>query len=101
MRMLELRDERLECVRRSDSAPPPAGVAAQVSANERALATAALLKARIAHGKSTPPESARANGLKTALDMIIAPKEAFEQLRVAPTWGWALLILLVLYAVAS
>ncbi len=47
------------------------------------------------------PGKARANGLKTALDVIIAPKEAFEQLRVAPTWGWALLILLVLYAVAS
>ena len=47
------------------------------------------------------PGKARANGLKTALDMIIAPKDAFEQLREAPTWGWALLILLVLYAVAS
>lgn len=43
----------------------------------------------------------RANGLKTALDVIIAPKEAFEQLREAPTWGWALLIVIVLYAIAS
>jgi hypothetical protein len=43
----------------------------------------------------------KANGLKTALDTIISPKEAFEQLRVAPTWGWALLLTIVLYAVAS
>ncbi|MGB8519892.1 MAG: YIP1 family protein [Candidatus Tumulicola sp.] len=47
------------------------------------------------------PGKARANGLKTVLDVIIAPREAFEQLRAAPTWGWALLILLVLYALAS
>ncbi|HEU5479666.1 MAG TPA: hypothetical protein VFU90_07515, partial [Candidatus Tumulicola sp.] len=43
----------------------------------------------------------KANGLKTALDTIISPKEAFEQLRVAPTWGWALLLTIVLYAFAS
>lgn len=33
-----------------------------------------------------------ASGLKTALDVVIAPKDAFVQLRSAPTWGWALLI---------
>jgi hypothetical protein len=43
----------------------------------------------------------KASGLKTALDTIIAPKDAFEQLRAAPTWGWALLLVIVLYAVAS
>jgi hypothetical protein len=43
-------------------------------------------------------ETPKANGLKTALDTIIAPKDAFEQLRVSPTWGWAFLITLVLYA---
>ncbi len=43
----------------------------------------------------------KANGLKTALDIVIAPKEAFEQLRAAPIWGWALLLVIVLYAVAS
>ncbi|HEY1654330.1 MAG TPA: hypothetical protein VGF86_04365 [Candidatus Tumulicola sp.] len=43
----------------------------------------------------------KANGLKTALDTIVAPKEAFEQLRVVPTWGWALLISIVLYALAG
>ena len=47
------------------------------------------------------PEKVRANGLKTALDIIVSPKEAFESLRVAPTWGWAILIVFVLYAVAS
>ena len=43
----------------------------------------------------------KANGLKTALDVVIAPKEAFESLRRVPTWGWALLIVIVLYAIAS
>ncbi|MGA8533277.1 MAG: hypothetical protein WB615_04135 [Candidatus Tumulicola sp.] len=43
----------------------------------------------------------KASGLKTALDTVIAPKEAFEQLAVAPTWGWALLLVIVIYAVAS
>jgi hypothetical protein len=39
--------------------------------------------------------SLKPNGLKVALDTIVAPKEAFESIRVAPTWGWALLIVLV------
>ena len=42
---------------------------------------------------STP---AKANGLKTALDVIIAPKEAFESISVHPTWGWAIVIAIVL-----
>ncbi|HVA32656.1 MAG TPA: hypothetical protein VNG31_00825, partial [Candidatus Baltobacteraceae bacterium] len=41
-------------------------------------------------------ETPRANGLKTALDTIVAPQEAFERLRSAPTWGWAFLIAAVL-----
>jgi hypothetical protein len=45
--------------------------------------------------------ASKGNGLKTALDTVIAPKDAFEELRRAPTWGWALLVVLVLYAVAS
>jgi hypothetical protein len=45
--------------------------------------------------------AAKSNGLKTALDTIVAPKEAFEQLRAAPTWGWALLLTIVLYALAG
>jgi len=43
----------------------------------------------------------KANGLKTVVDTIVAPKEAFESLRVAPTWGWALLIAVVLILVSS
>jgi Yip1 domain len=46
------------------------------------------------------PETPKANGLKTAIDIVIAPKEAFESLRVSPTWGWAFLITLVLALVA-
>ena len=38
----------------------------------------------------------KANGLKTAIDIVISPKEAFESLRVSPTWGWAFLITCVL-----
>lgn len=37
-------------------------------------------------------EAPKSNGLKTALDIIVAPAEAFEQLRVAPTWLFACLI---------
>lgn len=47
----------------------------------------------------TAPSSA--NGLRNAFDIVIAPKDALERLSVAPTWGWALLIVLVLYALAS
>jgi hypothetical protein len=48
---------------------------------------------------STTP--ARPNGLKTALDTIVAPKDAFERLRTTPTWGWAFLLALILYAAAA
>jgi hypothetical protein len=41
-------------------------------------------------------EAPKGNGLKTAIDILIAPKEAFEALRVVPTWGWALIVALVL-----
>ena len=44
------------------------------------------------------PAAPKANGAVTALNVIVAPREAFEALRVAPTWGWALLITLVLTA---
>ncbi|HEY5339854.1 MAG TPA: hypothetical protein VIK27_02415 [Candidatus Aquilonibacter sp.] len=43
----------------------------------------------------------RPNGLKTAWDTIVAPKEAFTSLRIAPTWGWALLIVVVVGMLAS
>jgi hypothetical protein len=38
----------------------------------------------------------KANGLATLLDTIVSPKEAFERLAIAPTWGWALLFSLAL-----
>ena len=34
----------------------------------------------------------KANGLSTLLNVIAAPKEAFETLKVAPTWGWAMIV---------
>ena len=37
-------------------------------------------------------QAPRPSGLKTALDTIVSPKEAFESIRVAPTWGWAIVI---------
>jgi len=46
-------------------------------------------------------QAPKANGLKTALDTIVAPNEAFERLRTAPTWGWAFLITLILYMLGS
>jgi hypothetical protein len=41
-------------------------------------------------------EIPKANGLNTVLDTIVSPKEAFETLAVRPTWGWALIVSLVL-----
>jgi hypothetical protein len=46
-------------------------------------------------------QAPQANGLKTVLDTIVAPKEAFESIRVIPTWGWALAIAVLLTAVSS
>ncbi len=42
-----------------------------------------------------------ANGLKTVLDTIVAPKEAFESIRAVPTWGWALAIAILLSAIGT
>lgn len=42
------------------------------------------------------PVAAKANGLATVLDTIVAPSEAFERQRTAPTWGWALIVSIVL-----
>jgi hypothetical protein len=46
-------------------------------------------------------DTPKANGLKTIVDTIVAPKEAFESIRVAPTWGWALLITIVLVLLSA
>jgi hypothetical protein len=48
-----------------------------------------------------PTIPARASGLKTALDTIVAPRDAFERLRAAPTGGWALVLAIVLYAIGT
>ncbi len=45
-------------------------------------------------------DTPKANGLKTVVDTIVSPKEAFESIRRAPTWVWALLIAIVVTAVA-
>jgi Yip1 domain len=42
------------------------------------------------------PPAPKGSGLKNAVDIVIAPKEALEQIRVAPTWGWAYLIAVVI-----
>ena len=44
-------------------------------------------------------EAPKGSGLKTAIDILIAPKDAFEALRVVPTWGWALIAALALMVV--
>ncbi|MBV8284314.1 MAG: YIP1 family protein [Candidatus Eremiobacteraeota bacterium] len=41
-------------------------------------------------------EAPKGDGLKTTLDIVVAPKDAFERLRTAPTWGWACAIAIVL-----
>lgn len=50
--------------------------------------------------ESTAP-AAKANGLSTVVNTIAAPSDAFETLRVAPTWGWACLIAIVLLAIGT
>jgi hypothetical protein len=49
----------------------------------------------------SPQPAPKASGLQTVLNVISAPKEAFETLREAPTWGWALIITFVLVAIGT
>jgi len=51
----------------------------------------------------TAPQSApaQADGLATALQIIAAPRTALERLRVAPTWGWAFVIAMILGAIGT
>lgn len=49
----------------------------------------------------TTTGSERANGLTTALNVIVAPGEAFEALRNGPTWGWALIVALVVFLIGN
>jgi hypothetical protein len=62
-------------------------------AGSRATARAKLKKVRMALATSEAPKG---SGLKTVIDTLIAPKDAFEALSVVPTWGWALTIALAL-----
>ncbi|MEO9264011.1 MAG: YIP1 family protein [Candidatus Baltobacteraceae bacterium] len=48
-----------------------------------------------------PTPAPSANGLKTLIDTIVSPKEAFESIRTFPTWGLALAITIVLSALGS
>lgn len=41
------------------------------------------------------------DGLKTAVDIVVAPRDALERLRSNATWGWAILIVIVVYALAT
>jgi hypothetical protein len=50
--------------------------------------------------ESTAP-AAKASGLSTVVNTIAAPSDAFETIRVAPTWGWALVITIVLVTIAA
>jgi hypothetical protein len=49
----------------------------------------------------SPQSAPKASGLQTVLNIIAAPKEAFESLRESPTWGWALIVTLVLVVVGT
>lgn len=44
--------------------------------------------------------TAKPNGLTTVINTIVSPKEAFETIRTAPTWGWAFVVTAVLYVIA-
>jgi len=46
-------------------------------------------------------ETKPASGLTNVINTIVSPKEAFEALREAPTWGWALVITIVVAMITS
>jgi Yip1 domain len=47
------------------------------------------------------PVSSKANGLTTVVNVLTSPREAFETLRIAPTWGWAFVIAFALAAIGQ
>ncbi len=51
--------------------------------------------------QTEPSVETRAGGLQTALDILIAPQDAFARLREKPTWGWAYLLATVLAMLAA
>jgi hypothetical protein len=42
------------------------------------------------------PAAQKANGLSTVFNVLTAPGEAFETLRISPMWGWAFLVTVAL-----
>ncbi len=46
-------------------------------------------------------KSASGGALQTVIDTIVAPNAAFERVRTASTWGWALLIAIVVTSAAQ
>ncbi|MGR4065333.1 MAG: YIP1 family protein [Vulcanimicrobiaceae bacterium] len=48
-----------------------------------------------------PATAPKGSALATIVDTIVAPKEAFERLREAPTWGIAALVIAVLTLIAA
>lgn len=49
----------------------------------------------------TSAPAVKTSGLSTVVNTIAAPSEAFETLRVAPTWGWACIIAIVLMLIGA
>lgn len=49
----------------------------------------------------TTAPAVKANGLTTVVNTIASPGEAFETIRVAPTWGWACLVAIVLLFIGT
>ncbi|HEU5480738.1 MAG TPA: hypothetical protein VFU90_12920, partial [Candidatus Tumulicola sp.] len=47
------------------------------------------------------PAAAKTGGLSTVVDTIAAPADAFERLRTMPTWGWALIVAIVLMVIGT
>jgi len=47
------------------------------------------------------PAAAKTGGLSTVVDTIAAPADAFERLHAMPTWGWALIVAIVLLAIGT
>lgn len=50
---------------------------------------------------ASAPVAEKANGLSNVVNVLTAPREAMESLRIAPTWGWAFLIAAVLSCIGQ
>lgn len=47
------------------------------------------------------PVAAQATGLSNVVDTVVSPGDAFDRLSMAPTWGWALVIAVILLLVGT